>query len=81
MNTLADNLHETFGCNKGGFSYNGICWDVDPYINGMKMLCPLEEKIYEIELMIESTQDNNGIFQLEYKQVNNEPQIVYKRWN
>lgn len=77
MDTLADNLNETFGCHKGDLSYNGTFWDINPYINGRKMLCPFEEKYYKIELMIESTQ-NNDIFKLEYKQDNNKPQIVYK---
>ena len=73
MNALAKNLGETFSC-KIEDSY----WNVPPYQIGLTMSCPdNQKKLHVVDLMIESVQPID-LFKLEYKQVNDKPQIVYR---
>lgn len=80
MNILAKHLQETFGCNKEKSYWESDCYDIPLYEIGMRMLCPYNKQgLYAIDLMdTTESQQTTDIFKLEYKQVNDKPQIVYK---
>ena len=79
MYSLSKNLTETFGCKEERLYMDDMYWDIDPYVIGMRMSCLCKQQnFYSIDLIFKNMSQNNDIFKLEYKQINEKPQIVHK---
>ena len=79
MNVLLKDLEENFGCVKEDEYWDGKCLDMPPFLVGYTLTCPFSNTSCNVDLVYDyHAEQDNDIFKLEYKQVNNKPEIIYK---